>query len=396
MPDGTPQPVTPDYGDLDGYRGALGGLKRRDFLKYCTGIAATLGLSPAFGIRIAEAATSAARPPVIWLSAQECTGCTESLLRAHHPTVENLILDMISLDYHEALCAGAGKQAEDFKDQSIKKNWGKFILVVDGSIPTKDGGVYCMVAGKTILDTVKETAEGAAAIIAMGSCASWGGIPASDPNPTMAKAVHEILPDKTIINIPGCPPNSYNFLSTVLYVLTFGKVPDLDDKNRPKFAYRRLIHEHCERRPHFDAGRFALEFGDTGHRQGWCLYKLGCKGPETYANCPAIGFGDVGEGSWPVGTGHPCFGCTEQGIGFTKPIHALANVLTVTPPNAFPQVVEQKGEGASVGAAALASGVVGAAVGAGAVLAARLGKSPPPDEKAFEPSRYDEKPKNPS
>ena len=396
MPDGTPQPATPDYGDLDGYGGSLGGLKRRDFLKYCTGIAATLGLSPAFGIRIAEAATSAARPPVIWLSAQECTGCTESLLRAHHPTVENLILDMISLDYHEALCAGAGKQAEDFKDQSIKKNWGKFILVVDGSIPTKDGGVYCMIAGKTILDTVKETAEGAAAIIAMGSCASWGGIPASDPNPTMAKAVHEILPDKTIINIPGCPPNSYNFLSTVLYVLTFGKVPDLDGKNRPKFAYGRLIHENCERRPHFDAGRFALEFGDTGHRQGWCLYKLGCKGPETYANCPAIGFGDVGEGSWPVGTGHPCFGCTEQGIGFTKPIHALANVLTTTPPNAFPQVVEQKGEGASVGAAALASGVVGAAVGAGAVLAARLGKSPPPDEKAFEPSRYDEKPKNPS
>jgi hydrogenase small subunit len=179
-------------------------------------------------------------------------------------------------------------------------------------------------------------------------------------------------------------------------VLTFGKVPDLDGKNRPKFAYGRLIHENCERRPHFDAGRFALEFGDTGHRQGWCLYKLGCKGPETYANCPAIGFGDVGEGSWPVGTGHPCFGCTEQGIGFTKPIHALANVLTVTPPTAFPQVLEQKGEGASVGAAALASGVVGAAVGAGAVLASRLGKSPPPDEKTFEPSRYDEKPKDPS
>ena len=361
-------------GNLDSYRGSLGGLNRRDFLKFCTGIAATLGLSPGLGVRIANAATSPLRPPVIWLSAQECTGCTESLLRAHHPSIENLILGMISLDYHETLCSGAGEQAEAFKDQSIKRNWGKFILVVDGSIPTKDDGVYCLVGGEPILKTVRETAEGAAAIIAIGSCASWGGIPSSDPNPTEARPVHEILPGKTVVNVPGCPPNSYNFLSTVLHLLTFGAPPDLDDKNRPKFAYGRLIHENCERRPHFDAGRFALEFGDAGHRQGWCLYKLGCKGPETYANCPAILFGDVGPGAWPVGTGHPCFGCTEKGVGFTKPIHSLANVLTVTPPTAFPRVDEPKGQGASTGAAALLGGVAGAAIGAGAVLASRLGK----------------------
>jgi hydrogenase small subunit len=368
---------SPALGDLDGYHGALGGLNRREFLKFCTGVAATLGLAPGLGVRIANAATAPTRPPVIWLSAQECTGCTESLLRAYHPTVETLILDMISLDYHEALCAGAGHQAEAFKDKSIKDNWGKFVLVVDGSIPTRDDGIYCMIAGKTILEIVKETAPGAAAIVAMGSCASWGGIPSADPNPTMAKPVHEILPGKTIISIPGCPPSPYNFLSTVLYLLTFGKAPELDDKNRPKFAYGRLIHENCERRAHFDAGRFALEFGDSGHRQGWCLYKLGCKGPETYANCPTIGFNDTGEGSWPVGCGAPCFGCTEQGVGFAKPIHALANVLTVSPPTAFPQVSEPRGEGASTGAIALTAGVVGAAVGAGAVLASRLGKGVP-------------------
>lgn len=383
------------FGDLDSFGGALGGLRRREFLKFCTGVAATLGLSPSLGVRIANAATSPQRPPVIWISAQECTGCTESLLRAHHPTLETLILDMISLDYHEALSAGAGHQAEEFKDQSIKRNWGKFILVVDGSIPTKDGGIYCMVAGKPILETVRETAEGAAAIIGIGSCASWGGIPASDPNPTDARALHEVIPGKTVINIPGCPPNSYNFLSTVLYLLTFGKPPELDDKARPKFAYGRLIHENCERRPHFDAGRFALEFGDAGHRQGWCLYKLGCKGPETYANCPAINFGDVGPGSWPVGTGHPCFGCTEKGVGFTKPTHALANVLTVTPPNAFPRVDEPKGEGLTIGAAALAGGAAGLAVGAGAVLASRLGKHAPIPPAAFEPTHYTEKPQEP-
>ena len=396
MAGGDHRTVESVFGNLDGYMGALGGLNRRDFLKFCTGVATTLGLSSSFGVRIAEAATNAARPPVIWLSAQECTGCTESLLRANHPTVENLILSMISLDYHEALCAGAGHQAEAFKDQSIKKNWGKFVLVVDGSIPTKDGGVYCMVAGRTILETVREVAEGAAAIIAMGSCASWGGIPASDPNPTMATPVNEILPDKTIINIPGCPPNSYNFLSTVLYFLTFNKLPDLDSKNRPKFAYGRLIHENCERRPHFDAGRFALEFGDAGHRQGWCLYKLGCKGPETYANCPAIGFYDTGEGAWPVGSGHPCFGCTEQGIGFTKPVHSLANVLTVSPPTSFPTIAEEKGQGATTGPVALASGVAGAALGAGAVLASRLGKKSASDEQEFESSKYDQEPKDPS
>jgi hydrogenase small subunit len=370
--------ATPDaIGDLEGFHGALGGLNRRDFLKFCTGVAATLGLSPAFGIEIANAATNGKRPPVIWLSAQECTGCTESLLRAHHPTIEHLILDLISLDYHEALCAGAGHQAEAFKHASMKENWGNYVLVVDGSIPTKDGGVYCMVAGKPIVEILKETAAGAAAIIGIGSCASWGGIPSSSPNPTGAKPVHEIIKDKPVVNIPGCPPNSYNFLSTVLYYVTFGKLPELDDQMRPKFAYGRLIHENCERRPHFDAGRFALEFGDAGHRQGWCLYKIGCKGPETYGNCPAALFNDIGPGAWPVGTGHPCFGCNEKGIGFTKPLHSTANVLTVTPPTAFPRVGEPRGEGITAGAAALVAGTLGVAVGAGAVLASRLGKAQP-------------------
>lgn len=392
MPLAARQSEKDQFGDLDGYVGALGGLTRRTFLKYCTGVAATLGLSPALGVRIANAATSPLRPPVLWLSGQACTGCTESLLRAYHPTVEALILDMISLDYNETLCAGAGRQAEEFRDQSMKKNWGKYVLVVDGAIPTKDGGIYCKIAGEPFIDVLKHAADGAAAIIAIGSCSSWGGIPSSDPNPTAAKSAHEVLPGKSVINIPGCPPNSYNFLSTVLYLLTFNKAPELDDKNRPKFAYGRLIHENCERRPHFDAGRFALEFGDAGHRQGWCLYKLGCKGPETYANCPAVLFGDVGAGAWPVGTGHPCFGCTEQGVGFTKPIHALATLKTVTPPTAFPRVDEPRGEGITPGAAALVAGVGGAAVGAGAVLASRLGKAAPSSEKDFEPSHYKEDP----
>lgn len=349
-------------------------VSRRSFLKFCSGVAVTIGLSPLAGSRIAEAIMNPRRPAVIWLSAQECTGCTESLLRSSHPTLENLILDMISLDYHETLSVAAGHQAEEARRVSMEENYGNYVLVVDGSVPTKDGGIYCKIADRTIQEHLTELAAGAAAIIAIGSCASWGGIPSSGPNPTGAVGVHTLLPDKTVINIPGCPPNPYNFLSTVLQFVTFGTLPDLDSKGRPKFAYGRLIHENCERRPHFDAGRFALQFGDEGHRQGWCLYKLGCKGPETYANCPAILFGDVGSGSWPVGTGHPCFGCTEEGVGFTKPIHSLAEVDSVTPPLAFASVDQRKGQGVTPGAAAVVGAAAGAAVGAGAVMMSRIGK----------------------
>ncbi len=384
MLDGQDRADSSEFDDLDSYEGSLGWVTRREFLKFCTGIAATLGLAPAMGVRIAEAATSSKRPPVIWISAQECTGCTETLLRAYHPTLETLILDQISLDYHETLCAGAGHQAEDFREASVKENWGKFLLVVDGSIPTKDGGIYCQIAGKTVLETVVRLSEGAAAIVAMGSCASWGGIPASLPNPTDATPVQEVLKGKTVVNIPGCPPNPYNFLATVLHFLTFNALPALDEEARPKFAYGRLIHENCERRPHFDAGRFALEFGDEGHRQGFCLYKLGCKGPETYANCPAVLFNDVGGGAWPVGTGHPCFGCTEKGVGFSKPLHSLSKVKTFTPPTAFPRIVEEKGVGASPAAAAAVGVLAGAALGAGGVFASRLGKHAPTEGEAPE------------
>jgi len=359
--------------DLETLEGGLAGLTRRRFLEYCVGVAATMGLSSVVGVRIANAVTARTRPPVIWLHGQECTGCTESLLRSYHPTLETLILDTISLDYHETLCVGAGEQAESHKRAVMEQYRGKYVLVTEGATPTRDGGIYCKVGGRPYIELIRETAEGAAAIIAIGSCAAWGGIQSADPNPTGAKATYEVLEGKTVVNIPGCPPSPYNFLSTVMYLLTFGKPPDLDEQNRPKFAYGRLIHENCERRPHFDAGRFALEFGDYGHRQGFCLYKLGCKGPETYANCPAIGFGDVGVGSWPVGTGAPCFGCTMKGVGFHKPIHALADVKTFAPPTAFPEIDATKGQGVSPGAAAVAAGVVGALAGAGAVALSKLG-----------------------
>jgi hydrogenase small subunit len=352
----------------------LSGVSRRDFLKFCSIMAVGMGLPLSAGAKIAEAITSVKRPPVIWLSFQECTGCVESLLRANHPTLEHLILDLISLDYSETLAAAAGHQVEAAKEASIKENKGKFILVVDGAIPTKDNGIYCKIAGKTALQILNETAPHAAAIVAMGSCASWGGVAAAAPNPTDAKGIPEILTGKTVVTIPGCPPSPYNLLSTLLHFLTYNKLPELDSKGRPKFAYGRLIHENCERRPHFDAGRFATQFGDEGHRKGFCLFKLGCKGPETHANCPAQLFGDVGAGSWPVGTGHPCFGCTEKGVGFTTPLHTLANIKDFTPPTFFTEAFPNK-QGIPSGLKSLAAGTAGVVIGAaGAAMLTGLGK----------------------
>lgn len=360
----------------------IAGLPRRRFLQFCAGMAVTLGLPSGSEAAIAQAIATKRRPPVIWLHFSECTGCTESMLRSEHPALDKLILELISLDYHETLLAGAGFQAEEARQASMRENKGKYLLVIEGAIPTKDNGIYCKIGGKTAIEILNECAADAAAVIALGSCASWGGMPSAGVNPTGCVGVDQVW-KKPVVNIPGCPPNPYNFLSTVVHYLTYGKLPELDGKGRPKFAYGRLIHENCERRAHFDAGRFALEFGDAGHRQGWCLYRLGCKGPETYANCPSILFCDAGSGSWPVGTGHPCIGCTEKGVGFDKPIHALANVQYVTPPGSYPSIVPEQGKGATIGAVAVLAGVAGAAIGAGAVMGSRLSKDPvKPDDQS--------------
>lgn len=352
-------------------RSLPGGVTRRDFLRTCTTATALMGLPSGAAARVAEALESPARPPVLWLHFQECTGCSESILRSSHPTVADLILDLVSLDYHETLMAGAGHQAEQALRASLEANRGKYLLVVEGAIPAKDGGIYCKVAGKTALESLKEAADGAAAVLAIGTCASYGGIQAADPNPTGAVGVRDLVKDKPLINIPGCPPNPYNFLSTVLYYLTFRKVPPLDDLGRPAFAYGRKIHEHCERRPHFDAGRFAERYGDATHKEGYCLYKLGCKGPATSANCSVVRFNDAGV--WPVSVGHPCIGCTEPDVLFRKGIFETVEVHNPTPPDTYPStIVTEKGHGPSPLATGVVGLVAGAALGAGALLARKL------------------------
>ncbi len=347
-------------------------LDRREFVKgMCIMAAAAVGLPATAAEAFAQAVTKR-KPSVIWLSFQECTGCTESMLRTSHPDLGTLVLDLISLDYHEALSAAAGHQAEAARQQSMAENKGKYVLVIEGAIPTKDNGIYCKIGGRTALELVKEAAENAGAIVAIGSCASWGGVPSAGPNPTGAKGAPAVLEGKTVVTIPGCPANPYNFLGTVLQFATYGTLPELDELARPKFAYGRTIHEDCPRRPHYDAGRFALAFGDEGHRNGYCLYKLGCKGPETHANCSIQSFGEVA-GAWPVGIGHPCFGCTESGVGFNKPLFQEASVLQVAPAAGFPPIASSEGDGISPWATAVGGAVIGGLAGAAYVGSKKVG-----------------------
>lgn len=287
-------------------------LNRRGFLKGCTMAAAAMGLSDAMIPKLVEAASTAKRPPVVWLHFQECTGCTESLLRSSHPELGNLILDIISLDYHETIMAAAGHQAEENLHKCIEEHAGEFILVVEGAIPTAEDGIYCKIAGKTAVDILAEVAPKASAIIALGTCATFGGVQAAAPNPTGAVGVQDLVSGTPVVNIPGCPPNPVSFLGTILHYLTFKRLPALDSLGRPKFAYGRRIHDHCERRGHFDEGRFVEQFGDEAHKLGYCLYKVGCKGPETFSNCPTARFNDMNV--WPVSVGHGCIGCTEPGF----------------------------------------------------------------------------------
>jgi hydrogenase small subunit len=349
-------------------------LNRRDFVKIVTMAAASVGLSSTAMTKVVEAAGKGVKPSVIWLHFQECTGCTESLLRTSHPEIGELILDLVSLDYHETLFAAAGHQAEEALKSAMAKNKGKYVCVIEGAIPVKDGGIYCKIGNRTALDIVNEVANDAAAIIAIGSCASWGGVPSADPNPTGATGAPMVLKGKTVVTLPGCPANPYIFLGTVLQFVTLGTLPALDDKARPLFAYARTIHEDCPRRPHFDAGRFAQKYGDEGHRLGYCLYKIGCKGPATHASCSTLRFGDVD--AWPIGIGHPCFGCTEQKLGFRVPLHQTVEIDRPTPPDTYPAVGAQQGKVSPV-ATGLAGLVGGALLGAGWMASNKLAKDEP-------------------
>lgn len=328
------------------------GVSRRAFLKYASYVASLMALPPGTAAAMADGLAQARRQAVIWLSFQECTGCTESLTRSFSPNIEDLIFDFISLDYHHTLQAASGEAAEAARHASMAANQGKYIVVVDGSVPTRNGGVYSMIAGRTNMDILAETVEHAAAVIAVGSCAAFGGLPNADPNPTGAVPISALVKDKPLINISGCPPMAQAMAGTITYMLAFGRVPELDHLNRPRAFFGETIHDRCYRRPFYERGMFAKSFDDAGAREGWCLFELGCKGPVTYNACATLKWN--GGVSFPIESGHGCIGCSEPRFwdrgGIYKPLSAgTADVRKV------------------IGIAAVA----GAALGAGAAVLAR-------------------------
>lgn len=296
---------------------ASAGVSRRDFVKYCAGLAAIFAVrtpelahaAPAQlqAEKLADKLGAITKPNVVWLQLQECTGCMESTLRSGGTTVEEVVLNLLSVNYNELVMAAAGEAAEKALEET---NAREHILVVNGSIPTKDGGIYCTIGGKSAEQVLRESAKNATMILAVGACAVYGSVQAAKPNPTGAVGVDEIIKDKQVINVSGCPPIGEVITASLTYILTHGKAPEVDSEGRPLFAYGQRIHDSCPRRPHFDAGQFVRTFDDAGAREGWCLYDVGCKGPSTFSPCPIVQWNL--KSGWPIGAGHPCIGCTER------------------------------------------------------------------------------------
>jgi hydrogenase small subunit len=279
--------------------------------------------------------------------------------------------------------AAAGHQAEEARMQTTAA--GGHIVIVEGSIPLKDEGIYCCIGGKTAIDILEESTANAAAVIAVGSCATFGGLPKVSPNPTGAVGVMDLVDHIPVINLSGCPMNVVNLTATVVHYLTFGEFPAVDSLLRPLFAHGKIIHETCERRAHFNAGRFVREWGDEGHRNGWCLYQMGCKGPVATFNCPTVRWNDGT--NWPVGAGHGCIACAAPDF-FERPIYEPVDLQETAPPTTYPvaepavQATEPSISAAAAATVGSVGGLVVGAVGALAVAAARSDKKKKAQETA--------------
>lgn len=294
------------------------GHSRRDFLRFCSFATAAAGFETSTLAAVADVFEKKTRPPIVWLHFQECTCCSESFLRASHPVVADVLLDSISLDYTETLQAAAGHRAEKCKQDTMKAYPGQYILVVEGSVPTGNDGIYCVVGGRSALDLLREAAEHAAVVVAWGNCASHGCVQAAAPNPTGATPIHKLI-NKAVVRVPGCPPIADVMVALITHLLMFGRPPELDSQGRPKEFYARRVHDTCYRRPYYDAGMFVESWDDAGARKGYCLYRMGCRGPIAYNACAVTKWN--GNTSYPIQSGHGCIGCSEEGFWDHGPLY---------------------------------------------------------------------------
>jgi hydrogenase small subunit len=330
------------------------GISRREFMQFCTMTAAAIGVESTMIPEVVRALETKPRIPVMWLHGLECTCCSESFIRSAHPIAQDIVLNMISLDYDDTLQAAAGHQVEEIRRAMIRDMPGEYVLAVEGNAPTADGGVYCTIAGETFENILLESAEHARFVVAWGSCASNGCVQAAYPNPTGAVPVRKMVFDKPVINVPGCPPIAEVMTGLLTYILTFDRLPELDRIGRPKAFYGQRVHDKCYRRAHFDAGQFVEQWDDEGAQKGWCLYKMGCRGPTTYNACSSMMWN--GGVSFPIGSGHGCIGCSEDGFWDNGPFYERLSGIPVPGIESTPNQIG-KWAAAAAGAAVVAHGV---------------------------------------
>ena len=294
------------------------GVSRRSFMKLCGTLAVMVSLGEAAAPRVAQAleesvigASQGDLYPVIWIEGASCTGCTEAFAQIDAPDPASIVLEMISLNYSETLSAAAGWSMEEAKEQTIAA--GNYILIYEGAVLNGWDGNALRIAGKTGNEHLIEAAEKANAVVALGSCAVNGGWMAAHPNPSNAQGVQQFLKaqgiETPVINIPGCPPNPEWLCAILVEVLLLNKLPELNAENKPAQIFGQTVHDNCQRRGHFENGEFVYQFGSPEEAKGYCLYPLGCRGPQTKANCGVVRYNH--RRSWCIEAGAPCIGCCE-------------------------------------------------------------------------------------
>lgn len=249
------------------------------------------------------------KPPtkLIWLHMAECTGCSESLLRLDKPGIDSLIFEYMSIEYHETIMGACGFGAKKSLQDACEDD---FILVIEGGVSLGDDAYFMTSGADSITGEAecKHIAQKAQAIFAVGTCSSFGGVQAAFPNPTRSVGIKKFL-SKPVINIPGCPPSEANIMGSIFYYILLQEIPPFDKFNRPLWSYGKNLHDMCERKAKFESGDFAQSFDDPNLENAYCLYKIGCKGPYVFNNCPKIKFN--AKTSWPVRAGHGCIACSE-------------------------------------------------------------------------------------
>lgn len=282
-------------------------ITRREFLALGTKLAAMMGLGSALSADMADALEKLAQgnTRVLWLSGQSCSGCSVSLLNSTHPGPAEILTRYISLLFHSTISTATGHVGIEVVDNTIAG--GKYILVVEGSVPY-DMPEACKMGGRPLAHFISNAALKADAVVAVGACACFGGIPAAENNPTGAISVKAFLDrqqiQKPLINIPGCPIHPDWLVGTLVHLVRFG-MPELDQMHRPTMFFGRLVHDQCPRFSDYERERFAKTFSENG-----CLFKLGCLGTITHADCN-LRFWNSGANSC-IPAGGPCVGCASE------------------------------------------------------------------------------------